>query len=402
MPIQVVCACGKNFSVKDELAGRKAKCPACRKPLLVPASEDFADESDELHQKARGGGELAPLSQGAKSGKKSSSSNRGPLVGLVAGGGLLVVALLAWMLWPPQTVVVAKVPAGNVTSTPATDAAGTASTFPTDPKSKDDLQWLQGTWKASEVALPPSFPRASVAKAVMEQMTWTIRDDILTMTTPEGDTVSTKKIKLDPTQTPKTIDLAPLEGTRADEASLGLYSIDGETWRWCTAGDRPKGMASDEGMLLTLHRDSPTAVAPASLFDFKAWKAAEGKIKAMKVMAQLALILGERGFPEGLTHVVLFDPPVTADGSMSPELWAIFSSLSHVQARLGFTTDATLKQLSEHHGLLGINISRKSTITAKGIASLKTCPTLRSLYFNGVAVSQGHRLNHKAEFGEES
>jgi hypothetical protein len=39
MPIQVTCpndACGKTFAVKDEYAGRKAKCPACGGVLTIP------------------------------------------------------------------------------------------------------------------------------------------------------------------------------------------------------------------------------------------------------------------------------------------------------------------------------------------------------------------------------
>lgn len=36
MPIQVECACGKSMRVKDEWAGKKARCPACQGILVVP------------------------------------------------------------------------------------------------------------------------------------------------------------------------------------------------------------------------------------------------------------------------------------------------------------------------------------------------------------------------------
>src|SRR5262249_40962062 len=36
MAISVVCECGKEFSVKDELAGKKIKGPACQSVLTVP------------------------------------------------------------------------------------------------------------------------------------------------------------------------------------------------------------------------------------------------------------------------------------------------------------------------------------------------------------------------------
>ena len=37
MPITVTCeGCGKKLRVKDELAGRKGKCPACGTVLVIP------------------------------------------------------------------------------------------------------------------------------------------------------------------------------------------------------------------------------------------------------------------------------------------------------------------------------------------------------------------------------
>ena len=223
MAIQVKCPCGKKLSVKDDFAGRKVKCPACQKPLLVPASEefvedDFADESAEMLQKTRGGEKSTARGKGSKKGKMSSGSNRGLLIGLGAGGGLLVVALLAWLLWPVNPDVVAEAPAANAVETPATSgASGTASnatpaasmpeaptggmashsgtpsvevaTTPapaTGTELAGDLKTLQGTWQVSDVALPPEFPRdrASEAIAHMKQTTWTIKDNVLTMSTP--------------------------------------------------------------------------------------------------------------------------------------------------------------------------------------------------------------------------
>jgi hypothetical protein len=43
MSINVACDCGKEFKVKDELAGKKIKCPVCQSVLTVAAaSEDVA------------------------------------------------------------------------------------------------------------------------------------------------------------------------------------------------------------------------------------------------------------------------------------------------------------------------------------------------------------------------
>jgi hypothetical protein len=147
MPIKVACACGKKLSVKDEHAGKTLKCPACQKPLRVPkpaaadepedewdlgdsAEEDSDDESAEAPTESRGGkssasrGAASRKGAGKGKGKKSKSSNRGLLIGLSAGGGVLVVALLAWLLWPAAPGNnVANNPNGNV---PENSVAGDA------------------------------------------------------------------------------------------------------------------------------------------------------------------------------------------------------------------------------------------------------------------------------------
>ncbi len=38
MPIIVRCECGQQFQAKDELAGKRLKCPKCQRPLQIPAS----------------------------------------------------------------------------------------------------------------------------------------------------------------------------------------------------------------------------------------------------------------------------------------------------------------------------------------------------------------------------
>ena len=38
MPIDFACKCGRQFRVKDEMAGRAAKCPKCSRVLVVPAA----------------------------------------------------------------------------------------------------------------------------------------------------------------------------------------------------------------------------------------------------------------------------------------------------------------------------------------------------------------------------
>ena len=46
MAISFACDCGKAFQVKDELAGRRARCPACGRILTVPPAAPAAATYD--------------------------------------------------------------------------------------------------------------------------------------------------------------------------------------------------------------------------------------------------------------------------------------------------------------------------------------------------------------------
>jgi hypothetical protein len=46
MPISFQCACGRTLRVKDELAGRRARCPKCSSILTVPNPHIESDPAD--------------------------------------------------------------------------------------------------------------------------------------------------------------------------------------------------------------------------------------------------------------------------------------------------------------------------------------------------------------------
>jgi hypothetical protein len=48
MPIPLTCGCGRSFHLKDELAGKKIRCPECRRVLSVPAPAQDAAEDEVL------------------------------------------------------------------------------------------------------------------------------------------------------------------------------------------------------------------------------------------------------------------------------------------------------------------------------------------------------------------
>jgi DNA-directed RNA polymerase subunit RPC12/RpoP len=43
MPIEVICSCGKAFSVPDHFAGKAGKCKACGARMIIPESSPFGD-----------------------------------------------------------------------------------------------------------------------------------------------------------------------------------------------------------------------------------------------------------------------------------------------------------------------------------------------------------------------
>ena len=342
MPIQVACACGKKLSVKDELAGRRVKCPACQETLSVPkpkaqaesqddewdlgdsAEDDFDEERPMASKRSSGGKKSAsrgPVSKkGKTSGKSSSGGNRGLLIGLSAGGGLLVVALLAWMLWPARPAEhVAGAPGTNTmesstasngeaangssdTASPAVAASpavtpnqstpavtGTAPNA-VAPVAGTDLAALQGDWHVIELQMSPPAPPGAADEPKKLAFTL-VGNEMSVWGFPNGRKITTT-ITLDPTQNPKAIDILNSEGPEESRKQMGIYSLEGETLK--LAGEQKTRATAFslepkvERVIVTLQRGRPAALANAQIpaddkFDLKAWRQAEGKLKAQGV-----------------------------------------------------------------------------------------------------------------------
>jgi len=48
MPIPIQCSCGRSMRIKDEMAGRKVRCPECKQVLAVPSSTENEVEDEAL------------------------------------------------------------------------------------------------------------------------------------------------------------------------------------------------------------------------------------------------------------------------------------------------------------------------------------------------------------------
>jgi uncharacterized protein (TIGR03067 family) len=116
--------------------------------------------------------------------------------------------------------------------------------------SKDELDKLRGTWLTvslvndgktlvDEKNPPKDGP---MTKLVYEGTKWTIK---------VGEkAVAGGILKIDPAKKPKEIDIMDESGTKNDKTKLGIYEIDGDTYKFClaTAGKpRPTEFTSKEG-----------------------------------------------------------------------------------------------------------------------------------------------------------
>ncbi len=60
MSIAVACKCGKKFAAKDELAGKTVRCPQCKQPLKIPATQS-GQLADAATKPPPSGGGVASL-----------------------------------------------------------------------------------------------------------------------------------------------------------------------------------------------------------------------------------------------------------------------------------------------------------------------------------------------------
>ena len=119
-----------------------------------------------------------------------------------------------------------------------------------DDPSKGDLDKLRGTWLTvslmnngktlvDEKTQPKEGPATKVA---YDDNKWMIK---------VGDkTVAGGLFKIDATKTPKEIDFMDESGVKNDKTKLGIYAINGDTYKYCLAPagkPRPTEFASKAG-----------------------------------------------------------------------------------------------------------------------------------------------------------
>jgi len=134
MSIPVRCQCGKAFAARDDLAGKRVKCPACGGVLAIPSALDVEPLDDDplglggVDLSAAGlGGRPAPAAAGRPGGslpkspapRASESHNEKLLLicAAVGGGAVLLLALLV------GSMLFSKSPDQQTAQTPTTESA---------------------------------------------------------------------------------------------------------------------------------------------------------------------------------------------------------------------------------------------------------------------------------------
>jgi uncharacterized protein (TIGR03067 family) len=110
---------------------------------------------------------------------------------------------------------------------------------------KQDLAKLQGAW----VMVSGSADGQPVPEEMRRQMRRVCKGDEAT-TTMGGQVFLKAKITLDPSKTPKSIDYQMLEGFTKGKTQLGIYEVEGDTFKACFAApgsERPKDFTTKPG-----------------------------------------------------------------------------------------------------------------------------------------------------------
>jgi uncharacterized protein (TIGR03067 family) len=125
---------------------------------------------------------------------------------------------------------------------------------------KDDLAKLKGDWTLV-------YTEANGKKRTPEnfkEFSRTVTGDtyVVTIETEEGVQTVGGKIKLDPTKSPKTIDVEMTEGAAKGKSFRGIYKFEGDTQVICLAApdkDRPAKFDSTEGTVTVWKRPKAPA-----------------------------------------------------------------------------------------------------------------------------------------------
>jgi len=120
-----------------------------------------------------------------------------------------------------------------------------------------DKEKLQGTWRAV------SAERSGQAMKKADQHSLNFDGENFAIKR-AGQIMLKGTFKLDSTKSPKTIDMTPDDGPQKGQPSQGIYLLDGDNLKWCSAepgkDDRPVEFATNTDtsyMLVIFKKEKP-------------------------------------------------------------------------------------------------------------------------------------------------
>lgn len=122
-------------------------------------------------------------------------------------------------------------------------------------KAKKDNEALQGTWAIVEVVASGVV----APKDKLKDGRFIVDKDRLTIRGVPGDKEDYEfRFRVDPSTTPKQIDLVVVKGGKKGEHQPGIYQLDGDTLTMCfpmrVSGGRPKQFQAPEGSGVALYK----------------------------------------------------------------------------------------------------------------------------------------------------
>ena len=122
-----------------------------------------------------------------------------------------------------------------------------------DDAAKKDLERLQGVWQCVSLEGGNGIPADK-----LKELQLTIKGNKASHPGSSDGKVEEATLELDPSKTPKAIDMLPLTGSGDRKPLLGIYSIAGDIFKICGAkpgGDRPTEFkASKDASLIVFER----------------------------------------------------------------------------------------------------------------------------------------------------
>lgn len=173
-------------------------------------------------------------------------------------------------------------------------------------KVKSDLDKLQGTWNI--VALESDGNKLPATMFNGAQIV--IKGDEFESL--GMGAVYSGKVKVDSAKKPKHFDIVITEGHAAGMTNLGIYELDGGTWKLCldtTGKTRPKTFATKpaSGLALETLKRAPAGAKAASAAMAAPAKAAKGAAAAKKPAGSATEIEGEWAMVSGVMDGVAMD-----------------------------------------------------------------------------------------------